>query len=603
MKFKLTYFNYSLILFIILTSLTTLATLFSPIIDGRLIFTSLMYCFLTLTLFLALILLVNVDQKKYKKIFLTITTLYFASYVAASVAFITTNQILRKQTFMFIYQIFPKPLVYLTAFILLLLIALLIYFLDKKIVFKKDSKKRVKHLKVNTLISLFILFILIFAIPPIFKIFNPLVEAHEMGDYIYVTAESMNSEKLITEKTGLENPNVIVILLESISAERVGYYGYPRDVTPNIDKLAEEGIVFENAFATCTHSDYAQPGYLSSRYMLTNGIRNFFIEDHERKMVWDVFDERDYFTAYFSSQDDLWAEMNGYFNFDNLDIYSYSLTDGVYDYGSGLGKKDLDHKTMDKTIDWMKEYKEERPFFLYLNMQGTHLPISYPDENKKYLPDNMISLGFMTLTKQSTTDNRYDNAMTYIDAQIGRLMDELQRENKLENTVILLSSDHGHDFLKRHNIDGHGNSVYNDELQVPLIMYIPDIKGKIISTPVSHIDVIPTFIDLLGIERQEEFMGKPMAKENRFFFYAQNHKHFIGMYKDELKIIVDLNKKTAEVYNITEDFNEENNLINKGHYDEQILELLMWHNCQTNYFSKINPPTEMAKYCEGYLDK
>lgn len=603
MKFKSTYFKYSLILFIILTLLITITTIISPIFDWRLVFTSLMYIFLTLTLFSSASLLADYNTKKFKKLFLIFTTLYSASFVAANFAFVTTNQMLRKQSFMFLYQIFPKYVIYLISVFLLILIAILIYALDKRIIFKKDSKKNIQLIKKTTLISLFMLVLLIFIIPPIFNIFNPLVESHVHGNYIYMTPENMDSEKLFTEKTNLQNPNVIVILLESISAERVGTYGYERDVTPNIDKLAEKSILFENAFATCTHSDYAQPGFLSSRYMLTNGVRNFFKEEHERKMVWDVFDERDYFTAYFSSQDDLWAEMNDYFNFDNLDIYSYSLTDGEYDYGSGLGKKDLDHKTMDKTLAWLQNYNEEKPFFLYMNLQGTHLPISYPEEYAKYTPDNMISLGFMTLTKQSTTDNRYDNAMYYIDEQIGRLIEELEKQGKLNNTVILLSSDHGHDFLRRHNIDGHGNSVYNDELHVPLMIYIPDLSPRRVDNVVSHIDAVPTFIDLLGISQQKEFMGKPMEKDNRFFFYAQNHKHFIGMYKNDLKVIVDLNKKTAEVFNIKNDFDESNNLINKGHYDEELLELLMWHNCQTNYFSEMEKSSELIKYCEGFLDR
>jgi len=604
MRLRVTYFNYSLIMFVILSSITVFATIISPILDTRLVITSIMYCFLTLVVMFSLTLLVDIKYKITHKLFIILTTLYFIGYTLASLTFITTNQILRKQSFMFIYQIYPKTKIYFILFILSITLFVVIYRLDKRIKFESDKKKKINQIKKLTVISFIILLILIFVIPSLFNIFNPLVEMHIQEYDTYIHSKHMSSEKLIMEKTGLKNPNVIVILLESITSDRLGIYGYKRNVTPNMDHLAKRSLFFKNAYSTCTHSDYAQPGFLSSRYMLTNEIRNFFNENHKRKMVWDIFHEKGYYTTYFSSEDDLWAGMNDYFNYDNLDIYSYSLSDGKYDYGSGLAKKDYDHITMNKVIGWLDTYTYEKPFFMYMNLQGTHLPISYPDNFSFYKPDKNQPLNNIIKIKNvESVNNRYDNSIRYIDIQIGRLIDELNKKGIMNNTVILISSDHGHDFIWKHKINGHGNSVYNDELKVPLLLYIPDIKPRIIPEAVSHIDVIPTLIDILKIKQPKEFMGKPMYKNNRFFFYAQNHKHFIGMYKDDLKIIVDLNKKTAEVFNITQDPDEENNLINKGHYDEELLELLMWHNCQMNYFSKDESNTDLKEYCGGFLDK
>ncbi|MBW3020954.1 hypothetical protein KY334_06670, partial [Candidatus Woesearchaeota archaeon] len=117
-------------------------------------------------------------------------------------------------------------------------------------------------------------------------------------------------------------------------------------------------------------------------------------------------------------------------------------------------------------------------------------------------------------------------------------------------------------------------------------------------------DSLPTFVDLLGLEQDKDFMGKPMEKERRFFFYAQSHKNYVGMIKGNLKVIVDLNKKIAEVYDIEEDPKELNNLVNVNHYDEEILELLMWHHCQTNYFIKkeISRDESLSKYCDVFLE-
>ncbi len=606
MKLKVKYSTYALILFTILSLITTFATIFSPIIDSRIVITSIKYIFLSLIVFSTITLYANSKKKKEKHnnaIFTIISSFYFLGYSFASFTYIITNQILRSQSFLFLYKVFPIMEVMLGITIWILFFFSIIFIKNKFILFSKDSKQSKKIIKRILIVSFIIFLLFIFLIPPFFNIFNPLVNEYVEGNTIYIHPDTTQNNKLITEKTNLKNPNVIVILLESISANRLSSYGYYRNVTPNIDNLAKKSIVFKNTYSTCTHSDYAQPAFLSSRYMLTNNLRNFFKNNHDRTMVWDVFKNRDYFTSYFSSEDDLWAGMDDYFNYNNLDIYSYSLTDGKYDYGSGLAKKDYDHITMNKAINWLTNYKEEKPFFLYMNLQATHKPLTYPEEYAYYKPDNnkIISENILKWKNVTSVNNRYDNALRYVDIQVGRLINELNKKGYLNNTVILLSSDHGHDFEWEHSINGHGNSVYNDELMTPMLLYVPDIAPKNISEIVSHIDAIPTLIDVLGLKSFKNFMGKPMRVKGRFFFYAQNHKHFIGMYKNDLKIIIDLNKKTAEVYNVSRDINEKNNLLKEKHYDEEILELLMWHKCQVDYFSKIKPNKKLKEYCENFL--
>jgi len=292
--------------------------------------------------------------------------------------------------------------------------------------------------------------------------------------------------------------------------------------------------------------------------------------------------------------------MNEYFNFESLDIYSDSLTDNKTDYGSGLMENDYDHKTMDKILLWLNQTEEQTPFFLYTNFQATHVPMSYPEEYAHYKPDKTTSLGLFNLNPTSTTINRYDNSLKYVDLQIGRLIESLKEKEILNNTVIIISADHGHDFLKRHNTEGHGLSLYNEELKVPLIFFFPDIEPRQIQAPVSHIDVLPTVIDMLDKNIPKEIIGKPMEDNNRIFFYTQNHKYIIGMLHNDTKITINLNTKTLEVYNLINDPYEENNLANKNNYDKEIIELLLWNDCQKEYFSKKLKNEELKKYCEVF---
>ncbi len=602
-KFHVSYLSYSLFLITTLSLLTIITTLLTPTINYRIITTSLTYIALSITFLLTTTLIAN-EQKTNKNltkiIFIILTLTYSIIYTITSISFLLTNQIIRNQALFFIYQIFPKTAIFASAFILLLIGISIVFITKRKIHLFQINKKRRQKVKLTVLISSLLLVFLIFIFPLLFQIFNPIVEIYNHGTTIHIMPEKISGEKILNVKTNITNPNIIFILLESISAKRLGAYGYERNVTPNIDYLAKNGIMFKNAYTTATHSDYAQPSYLSSRYMLSNEYRNFFKEKHERKNVWEIFSEKNYTTAYISSQDDLWAGMNEYFNLKSLDKYSYSLTDEKTDYGSGLAKKDYDHKTINEVLLWLNTTSKQKPFFLYTNLQATHVPMSYPEEYAYYKPDKITSLGFTNLNPLSTTINRYDNSLKYVDLQIGRLLKSLKEKEIINNTVIIISSDHGHDFLKKHSTEGHGLSIYNEELKVPLIFFFPDIKPQQIENPVSHIDVLPTVIDILGHGKIKELMGKPMEDNNRIFFYTQNHKYLLGMLHNNTKIIINLNTKSIEIYNLQNDPNETINLINKNIYDKEILELLLWNDCQKKYFSKENKESKLEKYCENF---
>ncbi|MBW2998104.1 sulfatase, partial [Candidatus Woesearchaeota archaeon] len=571
-KFKLTYFSYSLVFLILLSFVTTLVTILSPIFDLRLITTSTQYILLSITFFLSLSLITNLEKIKpslNKRFFIVLTSIYSIGYLWSSLSFLTTNQIFRKQTALFLYKIYPKTFLLVVSLFILLVFESYIFLANKKIHFLKTKGKRLRLFEKITFVSFVLLILFMFVIPSSLKVTSPLIETYVEGNPIYIAPEEITSEKILNYKSELNKPNVIVILLESISDYRVGTYGYEREVTPNIDELADKSIVFENTYATATHSDYAQPAFLSSRYMLTNYYRNFFDVDHERKFIWEVFKDKGYYTTYFSSQDDRWAGMNNYFDFSALDIYSYSMTDGKFDYGSGLGKKDFDHKTLDKIEGWLDSYNADKPYFMYINLQATHTPMSYPkDYEVTYTPDNVFSVSFVSLTAKQNSINRFDNSLKYVDEQIGRLIDKLKERGEFENTAIILSSDHGHDFNNLHDVEGHGKSIYNEELTVPLIMYIPDLEPMRVKERVSHIDAMPTFLDLLNEPIPKEFIGKPAEKDARFFMYAQSHKNYIGMVKEDIKVIIDLNKNLIEVYNLEEDSLELKNLDNTNEYDQ-----------------------------------
>lgn len=591
-KWEIGYSDYSTILMIILSFLTIVVTIVYPVKNVRLVYLVFYFYFLNFIVLTALSIITNFIKKIYsnrvsKFLFIFISTLYFASYVASLFTFIFTNQSIRIQTILFAYKTQVASLFILGVMGILILILIISFLLYKKISFSNSAKT---HNKVKKyIISIFIIcVIIVFITPYIVEINSKMIKEYSKDSNFIFEVSNIKSDSIIGNKTSIENPNVIFILLESVSDEHIYYYGYERNITPNIDKIASRGIVFRNAYATATHSDYAQPAYLTSDYILNSDYRNFFNYGKSNNSIWQILKEKNYTTYYISSQDDLWAGMNNFFDYESLDKYWYSLSDNETDYGIGLGRKDFDHKTMDVAIKTLIDYEnieQKNPFFMYINLQATHQPYAHPDEYIYYSEENNIEI------------NKYDNSLMYVDAQIGRLLEYLDDTNNTNNTIIILSSDHGHDVYGLHNSLGHGYSIYEDEIRIPLVFLIPDMEHKEILDRVSHIDVLPTFLDIANIDSDRNFSGGIMKKNERIFFYTQNHLSLIGMIENDTKYIIDLNRNLIEVYNLVIDPMENINIFDENKYDDQIKTLLMWHRCQLRYFNAIDKDMNIEKYC------
>ena len=476
-----------------------------------------------------------------------------------------------------------------------------LYYLSRKYLFK-DQIQRVVNKKIKILIFLipiFIIIIVLLAIPkstafeasPLMEAFAQIILKNEPA--VKQLKISQPGEKILPLSLKIKNPNFIFILMESISAERLSIYGYERETAPNLKKIADNSIIFDNAYSSSAHSDYAQTAFLSSRYTLINDYRNFFDEDYPRKFLWDILKEEGYNTAYISSQDDNWANMIDYYKKENLDYYHYSLTDEKYDYGSGNSRKDYDEITANKSLQWLKNQTKENPFYLYINFQGTHYPYEYKN-NSIYFPDEpSSSTTYFNLPKSDyqASINDYDNSVNYVDKQIGKIYDYLDKNNLLKDTIIVISSDHGESFEYRNKNLRHGYGVYEEEIKVPLIFYLPGHKTRRISEPVRHVDVIPTLLDIVGFNSSPEFQGEPMRENQLIYLMTQNQNYKLGMVKGDIKYIGNMISYKTEAYNLTQDPEEKNNLASskegeRFYYLNYGYILYNWYKCQMKYYDK-----------------
>ena len=581
---------------VFLSLLTLIAVAISGDWSARNVFNIIYFMFLNFTIFSLNAIIFSKKRRYVPEIFrrparISFILIYSVLYFMALISFIKTDQIYRVQTLIFLLGIGPlRTMLFVLAGIILIGVTF-IFVLNKKSTVKDLRGKKRKKIKILFWLNL-ILFLVVVLINILFIKFD----ASIISDTSMLIAYDYDDVDLVEVSNiskNFDGYNVVFILLESLSAERVGYYGYERDVSPNIDEIANRSIVFSNAYTTASHSDYAQPGILSSRYMFTSPIRTDLGDlESPRKFIWDVFKENNYSTGYFSSQDDRWQEMDEYLDHGNLDEYSFSISDGKTDYGSGFAKKDYDHITADKALDWLNlTVGNNGSFFLYLNFQSTHNPNAYPDEYDYFKSGNILDV----LLEDSEKISKYDNSLRYVDEQVGRVVSFVEYNNLSNNTIIAITSDHGHDLEFRHNLPGHGFSIYDEELIVPAIVYLPGVEANVVDEKVSHIDFVPTFIDLFDYDIPEEFQGESMKKNRPIYFVTQSHKYKIGIIENDIKVIVDMNSRAVEVYNLTEDPRELHD-INSKKYNSQILKLLFWQFCQTDYYEK-------EKWRDNFVDR
>ena len=583
---KLNHTTVAVFFSVLLSILTFIAVALSGDWNVRNIFNIFYFTFLNFTIFSLNAIIFSKKRRYLPEVLrrparISFILIYSVIYLFAIISFVRTDQIFRIQTIIFLLGMGQIRAALSVIGGVILIGFIFIFILNRKSTVKDLRGKKRNKIKILFWLNL-LLFLLAVGVNIVFLNIDAAIidDTDSLIAYDYQDAllEDLSN---VTKKFG--DKSVVFVLLESVSAERLGYYGNERDVSPNMDRLAEKSIVFRNAYTTASHSEYAQPGLLSSRYMFTSNIRTDLGDlRNPRKFIWDVFKENGHNTGYFSSQDDRWQEMNEYMDTSNLDVYSYGISDGESDYGSSTGyeQKDYDHRTADKALSWLNETKDEK-FFLYLNFQSTHRPYARPEGYDYYGTDEEA--------------DEHDNSVRYVDEQIGKIINFLEENNLSEDTIIAITSDHGHDLENRHGFGAHGLTIYDEELLVPAIVYLPEVPPHNVVSKVSHIDFIPTIVDLFGYQIPDEFQGDIMKFNRSIYFVTQSHKYKIGMIDKDIKVILDMNTKQVEVYNLREDPGELNN-INSKEYNNQILKLLFWRFCQVDYYNK-------EKWSSGIVDR
>jgi arylsulfatase A-like enzyme len=304
---------------------------------------------------------------------------------------------------------------------------------------------------------------------------------------------------------------IILISLDTLRADHLGIYGYHRNTSPYIDAFAKESIVFENALV---QSPWTLPSHMSimtSLYPSSHGVvvRNNRLAD-EHVTLAELLGEKGYKTAAFADG----AFMKG--------DYGFKQGFDMYDGDNWIGIA----RILPKAEKWLEENKAN-PFFLFIHCYDIHDPYAPPPPYDTIFHDFNYTGNFIPSTRNmqaaawkgkevNDDDLRhikalYDGGIGYTDAKIGEFLSYLQEAGLKENTLIIITSDHGEEF-REHGSFLHWKLYFRPNLHVPLMMHIPNYPKKEIRIKelVQSIDILPTILDIAQLPPHPEAQGRSL---------------------------------------------------------------------------------------------
>jgi arylsulfatase A-like enzyme len=343
-------------------------------------------------------------------------------------------------------------------------------------------------------------------------------------------------------------PNVLLVILDTVRAASLGLYGYDRPTTPNLERIAERGVVFDRALSPSPWTLPAHGTLFTGRYPheLTANWKTPLDDTYptlaellaERGYETAGFVANSFYTTYehgldrgFVHYEDYVVSLGQILNSASLGAlvfagrpgFSSNLFRRVLDNYEYFGRKKADRLSND-FLDWVGDGRP-RPFFAFLNYIDAHAPFTPPAEYATRFGVrgprpllHRITNDKSTLTEEERAAgdydrNRYDASIAFLDHELGRMFDELARRGVLDNTLVIVTSDHG-ELLGEMGIYAHANSLYMELLHVPLLIAFPGrvpTGGDRIGEMVTLRSIPATILELTGATDERRIPGESLS--------------------------------------------------------------------------------------------
>lgn len=306
--------------------------------------------------------------------------------------------------------------------------------------------------------------------------------------------------------------NVLIVTIDTLRPDRLGCYGYERPTSPNLDAFAKQCVRFTQAYSTSSFTPPAHASLFTSRYVINHGLLTWNGLPEDQLTLAEVMREHGYRTGASANLHMLTRQNLGQgFTFKKEDTYR----DGREVVSDGL--------------QLIREAKRE-PFFVWLHFYDVHRPYGrvpgwttmftgeprpgIGDEQRHYnLRPRAVRQRGLSPEDLKYIENRYDAGIAYIDAQLAPLLAELATPDRLKDTLIIITSDHGENLLEHEErFFAHDPFLNTVVTGVPLLIRFPEGRGagQVRDGLVSLIDVAPTVLDTIGLPKPDAFEGESL---------------------------------------------------------------------------------------------
>jgi arylsulfatase len=392
--------------------------------------------------------------------------------------------------------------------------------------------------------------------------------------------------------------NCLFIILDAGAAGHFSTWGYGRRTTPNIDALSNEGFVFRKAFSQASATVPSVRSYFIGKYPDEARVH---LEPAEATLA-EAFRKQGFKTALFSENPYITPAFKYDKGFDSS--VSYFSHQALLKSQQEQSDVDLESEKMHGDVrEWISG-SDGSPWFCYVHHLRPHAPYHAPDAYStrfsKGLPQGRANGSAHTLKSLETTSSPkearyfaalYDGNLSYCDHLIGQLLDWLATTKRLEETLVIIASDHGEAFMQ-HGFLQHGTTTYDEMIHVPLIFRFPTTSGLAKGesmAQVEMVDLFPTLASLYRFSDLPKFDGKSLlplltgatqTHKEYVFTLSPRHRHYTYAVRTaKQKYILNLDPRGKEVqsrelYDLEIDSMERTNLIQGGAANED-LEMLL----------------------------
>ena len=393
-------------------------------------------------------------------------------------------------------------------------------------------------------------------------------------------------------QTESKKPNVLLLSLDSVRADRISSSGYRPDATPdvlttpNIDRLAEKGVSFDNAFST---TSWTLPSHMAMFSGLSDELHG--VVDNDRSLdpalttLTELLHDSGWTTGGFYSG----PYLNPIFGFgQGFDRYvncGTVIPPDLFendDMGSWREIHQFSHETItsptlyEKASAWIREVAQSnQPFFAMVHWWDPHYDYKAPEEYRRLFDTHYTGdwSGLRMEDVRKPVDapdvafilSLYDAELRFTDEFIGRLLDLLDELELADNTLVIVTSDHGEEFYDRTRW-GHQRTLYDEVLRVPLIMRFPDRipAGRRVKGQARLQDIYPTVADLLGLEAPSYLSGNslrvlweqpdtPGFDQELFMLVPHREIHVSGIRTPTEKVLWDFTAAKGSYWNLAKD--------------------------------------------------